>query len=134
MECEDELYEHIHHLDTQNSVIVCGDLYVVHQMIDIRIAKANIGNSGFNEKERRKMDRLLQAGFVDTLSHFKTDTEGLFTWWSYMKTVRERNIGWRIDYFLVSERLINTLTDSTTAPEIMGSDHCPIVLELNELK
>src|SRR5699024_11981128 len=89
---------------------------------------------GLTVEERGELDRCIQAGFVDTLRHFKPDTEGLFTWWSYMKTVRERNIGWRIDYFLVSERLINTLTDSTTAPEIMGSGHCPIVLELNELR
>lgn len=134
MEWEDELYEHITTLDKQKPVVLCGDLNVAHQMIDIRNAKANIGNSGFTEEERGKLDGLLQAGFVDTLRHFKPDTEGLFTWWSYMKTVRERNIGWRIDYFLVSERLINSLTNSTTAPEIMGSDHCPIVLELDESK
>lgn len=131
MKWEDRLYNHLRSLDEQKPVILCGDLNIAHQMIDVRNAKANIGNSGFTEEERGKFNRLLQAGFVDTLRYFKPDTEGLFTWWSYMKTVRERNIGWRIDYFLVSERLIPHVTDSRTAPDIMGSDHCPIILELD---
>src|SRR5699024_33460 len=112
--------------------ILCGDLNVAHQMIDLRNAKANIGNSGFTVKERGQLDRLLQAGFVDTLRHFKPDTDVLFTLWSYMKTVRERNIGSRIDYFIVSAPIIDSVEKSVTAPDIMGSDHCPIVLELKK--
>jgi len=132
LEWEDRLFKHLTALDAQKPVIICGDLNVAHQMIDIRNAKANIGNSGFTEEERGKFNRLLEAGFVDTLRHFEPNTEGLYTWWSYMKTVRERNIGWRIDYFLVSERMIKSITKSTTEPSVMGSDHCPIVLELDE--
>ncbi len=127
---EDELFNHLQELDAVKPVIICGDLNVAHQEIDIRNAKANKGNSGFTDEERAKFQRLLDAGFIDTLRHFEPETEGLFTWWSYMKTVRERNIGWRIDYFLVSERMIEHVKKSITAPSVMGSDHCPIVMEL----
>lgn len=127
---EDELFNHLQELDAVKPVIICGDLNVAHQEIDIRNAKANKGNSGFTDEERAKFQRLLDAGFIDTLRHFEPETEGLFTWWSYMKTVRERNIGWRIDYFLVSERMIERVKKSITAPSVMGSDHCPIVMEL----
>lgn len=127
---EDEFFEHLQKLDAKKPVILCGDLNVAHHEIDIRNAKTNHGNSGFTEEEREKMTRLLNAGFVDTLRHFHPDTEGLYTWWSYMSTVRERNIGWRIDYFIVSERLVDNLRDSQIHSEIMGSDHCPIMLEI----
>jgi len=130
LDWEDELYAYLTELDDKKPVIYCGDLNVAHQEIDLRNSKSNKGNSGFTEEERERMTRLLQAGFIDTLRYFEPDTEGLYTWWSYMKTVRERNIGWRIDYFIVSERLIGKVLHSTTAPDVMGSDHCPILLEM----
>lgn len=131
LQWEDDLFEHIINLDAHKPVILCGDLNVAHQPIDLRNAKSNEGNSGFTIEEREKMTRLLDAGFIDTLRYFYPDKEGLYTWWSYMKTVRERNIGWRIDYFIISERLKDALIDSVAQQDVMGSDHCPIVLELN---
>ena len=129
---EDKLFAYLQELDKEKPVIYCGDLNVAHQEIDIRNYKTNYGNSGFTVEERGKMTRLLDAGFVDTLRHFYSETEGIYTWWSYMKTVRERNIGWRIDYFIVSERLKDMLVDSVAHSDVLGSDHCPIMLELNE--
>jgi exodeoxyribonuclease-3 len=130
MAWEDVFLEHLQALDAVKPVILCGDLNVAHQEIDIRNAKSNHGNSGFTEEERGKMTRLLSSGFIDTLRYFHPDTEGLYTWWSYMKTVRERNVGWRIDYFIVSERIVDALQDSEIHSKIMGSDHCPIMLTL----
>lgn len=131
LEWEDELFAHLHMLDKQKPVILCGDLNVAHQHIDIRNAKANEGNSGFTSEERQKLTRLLDSGFIDTLRHFYPDKEGLYTWWSYMKTVRERNIGWRIDYFIVSKRLIRNVSTAAIDAHIFGSDHCPIRLQLD---
>ncbi len=128
---EDALFHYLIELDKEKPVIYCGDLNVAHQEIDLRNHKTNHGNSGFTTEERGKMTRLLDSGFVDSLRYFYPDQEGIYTWWSYMKTVRERNIGWRIDYFIVSKRLIKKAQDSTTNPDIMGSDHCPIILEIN---
>lgn len=128
---EDEIYNYLKELDREKPVVYCGDLNVAHNEIDLKNARANRGNSGFTIEERGKMTRLLDAGFVDTLRYFEPETEGLYTWWSYMKTVRERNIGWRIDYFIVSNRLIECVERSITNPEIMGSDHCPITLEID---
>lgn len=130
LEWEDKLFDYIHKLDEQKPVIYCGDLNVAHEEIDLRNHKTNHGNSGFTTEERGKMTRLLEAGFTDTLRYFHPDTEGIYTWWSYMKTVRERNIGWRIDYFIVSNRLQQYLLHSTALTDIMGSDHCPIMLEI----
>ncbi|MBO1002035.1 exodeoxyribonuclease III [Pseudogracilibacillus auburnensis] len=131
LQWEEDLFSHIHMLDSRKPVILCGDLNVAHQHIDIRNAKANEGNSGFTIEERTKLTRLLESGFVDTLRYFHPETEGLYTWWSYMKTVRERNIGWRIDYFIVSERLTSKLQAAHIDAKIMGSDHCPIGLDIN---
>ena len=131
LEWEDALYEHLKKLGTEKPLILCGDLNVAHQEIDLRNSKTNHGNSGFTEEERGKMTDLLASGFVDSLRYFYPDTEGLYSWWSYMKTVRERNIGWRIDYFIVSNRLANQLRDSQIHAQVFGSDHCPIVLEMN---
>jgi exodeoxyribonuclease-3 len=131
LEWEDVLFDYLVDLDRKKPVILCGDLNVAHQAIDIRNAKANEGNSGATIEERGKFSRLLEAGFVDTLRYFKPETPGLYTWWSYMKTVRERNIGWRIDYFLVSERLIPRLKHAAIDSDILGSDHCPILLEMD---
>lgn len=128
---EDNLYTYLRELDEKKPVIYCGDLNVAHKAIDLKNAKTNRGNSGFTIEEREKMSRLLDAGFVDTLRFFHPETEGIYTWWSYMKTVRERNIGWRIDYFIVSKRLTSRLKKSEAHAEVMGSDHCPIMLEID---
>lgn len=128
---EDDLFDQIKRLDEEKPVILCGDLNVAHQPIDLRNAKTNEGNSGFTIEEREKLSRLLDAGFIDTLRYFYPDKEGLYTWWSYMPTVRERNIGWRIDYFIVSNRLKEQLLASEIDAHILGSDHCPIRLEID---
>ena len=133
LEWEDELFHYLNELDKEKPVIYCGDLNVAHQEIDLKNHKTNRGNSGFTLEERGKMTRLLESGFVDSLRHFYPEEEGLYSWWSYMSTVRERNIGWRIDYFIVSEKLTDRLKDSQIHSHIMGSDHCPIVLEIDNL-
>ena len=101
---------------------------MAHQEIDIKNAKANIGNAGFTYEERNKFSQLLESGFIDTFRYFHKDTKDAYTWWSYMKGVRERNIGWRIDYFLVSKEYISKIEDSVIYKDIFGSDHCPIGL------
>lgn len=131
LDWEDEIYNHIHHLEDTKPVIYTGDLNVAHRAIDLKNAKANEGNSGCTIEERGKMTRLLDSGFIDTLRYFEPKTEGLYSWWSYMKTVRERNIGWRIDYFLTSHQLEDKLVSAKIHSEVMGSDHCPISLEIN---
>jgi len=128
---EDAFYQHLHTLDAVKPVILCGDLNVAHQEIDLKNFKTNRGNSGFTEEERGKMTNLLASGFVDSLRHFYPDIGDLYTWWSYMKTVRERNIGWRIDYFIVSKRIAELMQNSQIHAEVMGSDHCPIMLEID---
>ncbi|GAB3046292.1 exodeoxyribonuclease III [Virgibacillus ainsalahensis] len=134
LEWEDELYNYLKILDAKKPVIYCGDLNVAHNEIDLRNDKTNHGNSGFTKEERGKMTRILSSGFVDSLRYFYPDTDGLYTWWSYMKTIRERNVGWRIDYFIVSERLTDSLIDSQIHSQVMGSDHCPVMLELKPLR
>ncbi len=129
LEWEEEIRRFLVELDQAKPVIYCGDLNVAHQEMDLKNAKSNIGNSGFTDEERGKMTNLLSNGFVDTFRFIYPDAEDAYTWWSYMAKVRERNIGWRIDYFIVSERLQDSLTGAEIHSEIMGSDHCPIVLE-----
>ncbi|MFF2289456.1 exodeoxyribonuclease III [Peribacillus butanolivorans] len=129
LEWEDEIRNYLRELDLVKPVIYCGDLNVAHQEIDLKNPKPNVGNSGFTLEERGKMTDLLDAGFVDTFRHFYPDQEGAYTWWSYMSKVRERNIGWRIDYFIVSQRLVDSLIEANIHCDIMGSDHCPVVLE-----
>src|SRR5699024_12826840 len=118
-------------LYTIKSVILCGDFKVAHKVIDLKNFTANRGNYGFTEEERGKMTYLLLSGFVDSLRHFYSDTGDLYSWWSYMKTVRERNIGWRIDYFIVSERIAKLMQDAQIHAEVMGSDHCQIMMKIN---
>ncbi|WP_068676293.1 exodeoxyribonuclease III [Oceanobacillus sp. Castelsardo] len=130
LEWEDELYHYLKQLDEKKPIIYCGDLNVAHQEIDLKNDKTNHGNSGFTTEERGKMTRLLESGFTDTLRYFYPDKDDIYTWWSYMKTIRERNIGWRIDYFIVSERMKDLLKDSHVHSHILGSDHCPIMLEI----
>lgn len=127
---EDRILQHLKELDKIKPVIFCGDLNVAHQEIDLRNPKTNIGNSGFTNEERGKMTSLLEAGFIDSYRHFYPDRKEAYTWWSYMNKVRERNIGWRIDYFIVSESLSSRLKNVDIHCNVMGSDHCPVVLEL----
>lgn len=129
---EDVFRQYLIELDSKKPVILCGDLNVAHQEIDLKNPKTNKGNSGFTEEERGKMSDLLEAGFVDSFRHFYPGLEGAYSWWSYMAKVRERNIGWRIDYFIVSERWKDKLKDAHIHSQVMGSDHCPIMLELND--
>lgn len=126
LEWEDEMLSHLKELDEQKPVIYCGDLNVAHEEIDIRNVKSNIGNSGFTVEERGKMTRLLNSGFTDTFRSLHPEREGAYTWWSYMRDVRARNIGWRIDYIVISDRLLPALESGTIHQEVLGSDHCPI--------
>ncbi|MBW5448879.1 exodeoxyribonuclease III [Cohnella sp. CFH 77786] len=130
LEWEERFRGYLQQLDRKKPVVVCGDLNVAHQEIDIKNAKSNRGNSGFTDEERDKMTRLLEAGFVDTFRHFYPDRTDAYSWWSNMPKVRERNVGWRIDYFLASDRLKPHLTDARIDAHVLGSDHCPVVLEL----
>jgi len=131
LEWEDKIRAYLVELDAVKPVVYCGDLNVAHQPCDLKNAKSNVGNSGFTMEEREKMTDLLAAGFLDTFRYFYPDKEGAYTWWSYMAKVRERNIGWRIDYFIVSKRLQTHLINADIHSHILGSDHCPIVLEMN---
>jgi exodeoxyribonuclease-3 len=108
---------------------MCGDLNVAHEEIDIRNPKSNIGNAGFTYEERGKFTELLNAGFIDTYRYYNPD-KVQYSWWSYMGHAREKNVGWRIDYFIVSDRLKDKITDAKIHPEVMGSDHCPIELDI----
>lgn len=130
LEWEDRFRSYLLQLDAAKPVVVCGDLNVAHQEIDIKNARSNRGNSGFTDEERGKMTELLEAGFVDTFRHLYPERTDAYTWWSFMPRVRERNIGWRIDYFLVSARLAPQVLEARIDSEVMGSDHCPVVLEL----
>lgn len=131
LEWEDHIRSYLADLDKIKPVILCGDLNVAHQELDLKNYKTNKGNSGFTNEEREKMTRLLQAGFVDSFRYLYPEKEDVYTWWSYMNKVRERNIGWRIDYFIVSNRLSSSIFDSQAHTEIMGSDHCPVCLDIN---
>ncbi|EJW19818.1 exodeoxyribonuclease III [Paenibacillus alvei] len=132
LEWEERFRFYLQKLDACKPVIVCGDLNVAHQVIDLKNSKSNHGNSGFTTEEREKMTILQDAGFTDTFRHFYPDQTDAYTWWSYMPKVRERNIGWRIDYFLVSSRLRDFLVDARIDSNILGSDHCPIHLIMND--
>ncbi|MGG1632719.1 exodeoxyribonuclease III [Rossellomorea sp. NRS-1567] len=130
LEWEDTLRKYLHDLDQHKPVVLCGDLNVAHTEIDLKNDKSNRGNSGFTDEERGKMTLLLQEGFVDSFRYIHSTKEDAFSWWSYMSNVRERNIGWRIDYFIVSNRLSPAIKSAEIHSEILGSDHCPVYLEL----
>jgi exodeoxyribonuclease-3 len=130
MAWEDDLREYLMELDAKKPVIYCGDLNVAHQEIDIKNPKSNRRNAGFTDEERGKMTALLGSGFADTFRRLHPDAEGRYSWWSYRFNARKNNAGWRIDYFIVSERLMERVTGADILHEIMGSDHCPVVLEL----
>ena len=129
-EWEDAIREYLCDLDKKKPVIYCGDLNVAHNEIDLKNSKSNVGNAGFTNEERAKMTELLNSGFIDTYRYKYPEGEG-YSWWSYMFKSRERNIGWRIDYFIISDRIKEKIVDATIYPEVMGSDHCPIGLELD---
>lgn len=130
MEWEDDFRTYLLELDQKKPVIVCGDLNVAHKEIDLKNPKTNTKNAGFTMEEREKMTKLLESGFVDTFRYLYPDVTGAYTWWSYMFRAREKNAGWRIDYFLVSERLKDRIEDSIIHKDVMGSDHCPVELRL----
>jgi exodeoxyribonuclease-3 len=132
MRWEDDFREYLKGLDSNKPVIVCGDMNVAHNEIDLKNPKSNSGNAGFSDEERSKMTGLLSAGFIDTFRWFYPDREEAYTWWSYRFNARANNTGWRIDYFLVSERLIPKIEDSIIYPEVLGSDHCPIGLLVSD--
>lgn len=121
-------------LDSKKPVVVCGDMNVAHNEIDLKNAKSNVGNAGFSNEEREKMTELLASGFTDSFRYLYPDEKDAYTWWSYMFHAREKNVGWRIDYFLVSNTISNRIEQSNIHPNVMGSDHCPIELVLSDLK
>ena len=130
MEWEDDFRGYLLELDRTKPVILCGDLNVAHQDIDLKNPGPNRKNPGFTQEERDKLTALLEAGFVDTFRHFYPDRTGAYSWWSYRFRAREKNAGWRIDYFLVSQRLVPRLDDAVIYQEVTGSDHCPVGLLL----
>lgn len=129
---EDDIRDYLMDLDTKKPVILCGDLNVAHQEIDLKNPGPNHRNPGFTDEEREKMTRLLGSGFVDTFRALHPDLTGAYSWWSYRARARQNNTGWRIDYFIVSERLFPAVTGADIWSEVMGSDHCPVVLELED--
>lgn len=130
MQWEDDFRNYVQALDKQKPVIICGDLNVAHQEIDLKNPKTNRGNAGFSDEERGKFGELLNAGFVDSFRYLHPDEVGAYSWWSYRFNARAKNAGWRIDYFLVSERLKEEIKAAYILPEVMGSDHCPVCLEI----
>ena len=131
MRWEDAFLSYLKSLEREKPVVLCGDLNVAHQEIDIKNPKSNRMNAGFTDQEREKMTRLLNAGFVDTFRALHPDETGAYSWWSYRFHARENNAGWRIDYFIVSESLREHVREAAIHPEIFGSDHCPVELVLD---
>lgn len=127
---EDVFRRYVKELDEKKPVIICGDLNVAHNEIDLKNFKTNVGNAGFTYEERSKMTELLASGFVDSFRYLYPDKTGAYSWWSYMFKAREKNAGWRIDYFIVSKKLADRIEDAVIYPEVMGSDHCPVGLLL----
>ena len=130
MKWEDDFRAYLLKLNEKNPVIVCGDLNVAHTEIDLKNPKTNRKNAGFTDEEREKMTTLLNSGFTDSWRHFNPDVEGVYSWWSYRFKAREKNAGWRIDYFLVSNDARDKMVDAKIHTEIFGSDHCPVELDI----
>ena len=126
MEWENEFRDYLLALDAKKPVVACGDLNVAHKEIDLKNPKTNRKNAGFTDEERKKFTDLLESGFVDTFRYFYPDQEGIYSWWSYRFSARAKNAGWRIDYFIASERIKEKLVDAKIHTEVMGSDHCPV--------
>lgn len=131
MEWENTFRAYVCGLDAKKPVIICGDMNVAHQEIDLKNPKTNRKNAGFTDEERGKMTELLEAGFADTFRRLHPDLTGAYSWWSYRFHAREKNAGWRIDYFLVSERFMERVKDAKILSDIFGSDHCPVLLEIS---
>ncbi len=127
---DDDLRTYLKQLETKKPVVLCGDLNVAHQEIDLKNPKPNRGNAGFSDEEREKMTTLLESGFTDTFRFFYPEAEGVYSWWSYRFSARAKNAGWRIDYFIVSDLLKERLKEAQIHTDIMGSDHCPVSLVL----
>ena len=128
MRWEDDFRAYVTGLDKQKPVLICGDLNCAHQEIDLKNPKSNMRNAGFTNEERDKMTELLDAGFADFFRRLYPDRHDAYTWWSYFSNAREKNVGWRIDYFLGSDRLMDKVTDAMIYPDVYGSDHCPVGL------
>ena len=131
MRWEDDFRNYLLELNKKKPVIVCGDLNVAHKEIDLKNPKTNRKNAGFTDEERAKMTTLLNAGFTDSWRHFNPDVEGVYSWWSYRFQARQKNAGWRIDYFLVSNDAQDKMVDAKIHTQIMGSDHCPVELDID---
>ena len=131
MQWEDDLRDYLMELDRAKPVILCGDLNVAHQEIDLKNPKTNRGNAGFSDQEREKMTALLSSGFTDTFRYLYPDVTGAYSWWSYRFHARENNAGWRIDYFIVSDRLRDKIRRAEILSDVQGSDHCPVLLDLD---
>lgn len=131
MRWEDDFRRYLQGLDSRKPVVVCGDMNVAHNEIDLKNPKTNRQNAGFTDEERNQMTALLEAGFVDTFRHLHPTQEGIYSWWSYRFHAREKNTGWRIDYFLTSTRLLPRVREANILTDIMGSDHCPVELVLD---
>ncbi len=127
---EDEIREYLLELNRQKPVIMCGDLNVAHKEIDLKNPKTNRRNAGFTDEERNKMTELLDAGFTDTFRYLYPDKKDCYSWWSYMGKAREKNVGWRIDYFIVSNDIKQKIKEASIYSDIYGSDHCPVGLEI----
>ncbi len=130
MKWEDDFREYLKKLDKSKPVILCGDLNVAHNEIDLKNPKSNKGNAGFTDEERSQMTNLLNSGFVDSFRYLYPEKQDAYSWWSYMGRAREKNVGWRIDYFIVSEKIKDKIVDAKIYSEIMGSDHCPVELDV----
>lgn len=131
MQWEDDLRRYLLRLDQEKPVVYCGDLNVAHREIDLKNAKSNQGNAGFTQQERAKLSQLLACGFVDSFRHFYPDLAGAYSWWSYQFNARSNNTGWRIDYIITSKRLISRASNPRILSDVLGSDHCPVSLELS---
>lgn len=128
---EDEMRKYLLKLNCKKPVIMCGDLNVAHKEIDLKNPKTNRKNAGFTDEERNKMTELLEVGFIDSFRYLYPEKENAYSWWSYMGHAREKNVGWRIDYFITSESIKDKIKEAKIYPDIMGSDHCPVGLEIN---
>ena len=131
MKWEDDFLSYIKSLDEKKPVVYCGDLNVAHTEIDLKNPKSNRKNAGFTDEEREKMSVVLSAGFTDTWRSLNPDVEGVYSWWSYRFNARKNNAGWRIDYFIVSDRIVDKITDARIHMDIFGSDHCPVELDID---
>ncbi len=127
---EDDFREYLKTLDAKKPVVLCGDLNVAHNEIDLKNPKTNRRNAGFSDEERAKMTELLGSGFTDTFRYFYPDAEGIYSWWSYRFKAREKNAGWRIDYFITSKRINDKLKKAAIHTDVLGSDHCPVEVDI----